>query len=482
MKIIDQKNIESELNKLDVTIKHAIKISLEDAGLLEYIDSSKIGEGISTYEDCKNIIDYIYLKIKEYFLSDYFIRALECFNSMPYNYKKEKIITNINFYESDFIDRYLFYKNGYNYDSTLNSTENHEKQNNTLINLKKHLVADMKEIFVYSHKNMVDIVNLYQNNQNNLSNDSLKNFYYWTNNKFNQYVFLCGCTPVKYVSFVEESKQRKVPLFFEYITIVFSDLFFKTTNHLSKASTNINNLKTHKDNNNICKLIESYNNSLEIVKKIQNMLISSNESFRANVFTHYINSIFANDFFKAIDSTFLKFVCGFINLKKLYDYSENLYINHNNKYAISQRIVIDNEIFDITNNLQYLNILEFGVKYNINFSKFDCFLNREYSGIDTTQIINKVRIEKFCMFLYLLYNNTSLCKLNICFPKLSTDMKEVIKILNNQLYHLGSRDSKIDLININSRLYKNNYLLFSYLFLYSVRHPNFSIQGKKANI
>lgn len=141
----NQNTIEIELNKLENTIKHAIKICLEDSNLYSFIDSSNIGMNISSYTDCKNIIDYIYLKIKEYFLSDYFIRAIEYFNTLPYTYNKEAMITNINFFESDYIDRYLFYKNDYVYNPKLNSTKNHKINNNELKSIKKHLVSDMKK-------------------------------------------------------------------------------------------------------------------------------------------------------------------------------------------------------------------------------------------------------------------------------------------------------------------------------------------------
>lgn len=53
--------IKQELTELDKTIKHAIKICLEDANMYQNLDESKIGENIITYNDCKNITDYIYL-------------------------------------------------------------------------------------------------------------------------------------------------------------------------------------------------------------------------------------------------------------------------------------------------------------------------------------------------------------------------------------------------------------------------------------
>lgn len=476
----NQNTIEIELNKLENTIKHAIKICLEDSNLYSFIDSSNIGMNISSYTDCKNIIDYIYLKIKEYFLSDYFIRAIEYFNTLPYTYNKEAMITNINFFESDYIDRYLFYKNDYVYNPKFNSTKNHKINNNELKSIKKHLVSDMKKISDYSHGDESDIINSYQKDQKILSHDSLKNFYYWINNGFNQYIFLFGCTPVKYISFFNKNNPRKVPLFFEFSTIIYSDLFFNTANHLTKSNTNLNSFKINQDNNNIENLLETYNNSLTTVKKFQSKLSLDAEYIRSNALIHYMNTIFANDFFQADDSIFLKYICSCVDFKNLFEFSKKLYSEKIG--AVIPIIKLNKDTLNVIDNLQFLNILEFGVKYNIDFSKFDIILNKRYIGITETLIIDKSNIESFCKFLYLLNNNISLYKLNINFPNLSTDIKSVIKTLNDQLCVINSRYNKINLIDTNSQLYKNNYLLFSYLFLYPIRHPNFSVQGRKSNI
>lgn len=480
MNKINHFKIEDELNRLDETIKHAIKICLEDANLFECADDKKIGKEVLSYADCKNIVDYVYLKIKEYFLSEYFIRALECFNTLPYNDKNKKIVANRSFFESVYVDCYLFWKNGYEYDLNLNSAQNHAQIDNVLKNIKKHLVNDMKKISNYTHGDTKDIIALNYMDDIILSHDSLKNFYYWANTEFNQNIFLCGCSPVKYVAFLEQNKQRKVPLFFEFATVVYTDLFFNTTNHLSKADTNINSYRIHQDNNNISKLLQTYNNSLEVVKKIQNKLILNNELIRANAMTHYMNSIFANDFFKSSNSLFLNYICSCVNFKRLYDYSCSIFTSTNNNDINPQKLVINKNIIDITNYIQYLNILEFGVKYNINFTQFDSLLSKKYNGISEMLICDKFYIDRFCTFLYLLYNNISLNEFDISFPNISTsNIGSLIKILNQELYNLNSRKNDIEFLNINSKLYKENSLLFSYLFLYPVRHPKLSIQGKK---
>src|SRR5699024_8755553 len=117
------------------------------------LDESKIGKDITTYKDCKNITDYIYLKIKEYFIFNYFIRALERSNSFITDNYEINIISNPDLFESDYIDKYLFYKNDYKYNSSLNSTQNHKNYDNILINIKKHLLANMKTISKYTHGN-----------------------------------------------------------------------------------------------------------------------------------------------------------------------------------------------------------------------------------------------------------------------------------------------------------------------------------------
>lgn len=183
--------LKQELIKLDKTIKHAIKICLEDANMYQNLDESKIGKDITTYNDCKSITDYIYLKIKEYFIFNYFIRALERSSRFITDNYEVNIVSNPNLFESDYIDKYLFYKNDYKYDSNLSSTQNHSNYDNILINIRKHLLANMKNISDYTHGNEIDIIENYIQNQEILSEDSLKNFSYWINNNFNQYVFLC---------------------------------------------------------------------------------------------------------------------------------------------------------------------------------------------------------------------------------------------------------------------------------------------------
>ena len=271
-----------------------------------------------------------------------------------------------------------------------------------------------------------------------------------------------------------------MPLFFEFSTIIYSDLFFNTANHLTKSNTNLNSFKINQDNNNIENLLETYNNSLTTVKKFQSKLSLDAEYIRSNALIHYMNTIFANDFFQADDSIFLKYICSCVDFKNLFEFSKKLYSEKIG--AVIPIIKLNKDTLNVIDNLQFLNILEFGVKYNIDFSKFDIILNKRYIGITETLIIDKSNIESFCKFLYLLNNNISLYKLNINFPNLSTDIKSVIKTLNDQLCVINSRYNKINLIDTNSQLYKNNYLLFSYLFLYPIRHPNFSVQGRKSNI
>lgn len=467
--------IKQELTELDKTIKHAIKICLEDANMYQNLDESKIGENIITYNDCKNITDYIYLKIKEYFIFNYFIRALERSNSFITDNYEVNIISNPDLFESDYIDKYLFYKNNYKYDSSLSSTQNHKNYDNILINIRKHLLANMKKISEYTHGNELDIIENYKQNREKLSEDSLKNFSYWINNNFNQYVFLCGSTPIKYISFLNEEKRRRVPMFFEYDIILYTDLFFKKPNHLSKANTNINSLKKNQDNNNIESLIETYNQSMQIIHKFENKFIVNEDHIRFNALKYYFNNIYANDFFKADNSTFLQYICDFINFKELVNYSK--ITKKNQQKLIIQYFKLNKETTTITSYLQFINILEFGIKYNVDFSKFDSLLDQEFSGINRNFIINKHNIQSFCTFLYLLYNNTSLQKFDINFFNLSDDIENIIDILNNELAKLNNQNNDIKLINKNSKLFKENYLLFSYLFLYPFRHPNYSIQG-----
>lgn len=467
--------LKQELIKLDKTIKHAIKICLEDANMYWDLDESKIGKDITTYNDCKSITDYIYLKIKEYFIFNYFIRALERSSRFITDNYEVNIVSNPNLFESDYIDKYLFYKNDYKYDSNLSSTQNHSNYDNILINIRKHLLANMKNISDYTHGNEIDIIENYIQNQEILSEDSLKNFSYWINNNFNQYVFLCGSTPIKYISFLNEEERRRVPMFFEYDIVLFTDLFFKKPNHLSKANTNINSLKKNQDNNNIESLIETYNQSIQIINKFEDKFIANEDYIRFNALKYYFNSIYANDFFKAENSTFLQYICDFINFKELVNYSK--IIKKNQQQLIMQDFKLNKETTTITSYLQFINILEFGIKYNIDFSEFDSLLNKFFSGINRDFIINKHNIQSFCTFLFLLNNNTSLQKLDINFFNLLDDIENIIDILNNELAKLNNQNNDIKLINKGSKLFKKNYLLFSYLFLYPFRHPNYSIQG-----
>lgn len=464
---------------LEDQLKEIIENCLEYAGIDKNLSFFTINKNLKSYSNYRTITDYIFLKLKEYYLSYAHLKSIE-YSLLEKNENNYNIPSKNSDYKT--INAYLEYKakNVFKYSKTIDIENYVTSESKNLI--KK--ISEFRKISFYpkNEKELNGITEAFLFNQNNSTEDILKRFYNSVNHDFDNVSFLFGNTPFKYKGFLASYKDSPDFLSFDYL--LYFEAFYKNSadNFIAKSVTPLKNLRDKNNNNNIQnnfnRIINSYNSLLDKTNILLNYYSLSNNknNYEFQACRHFSNVILSNDFFSSTsESYFFQYLYPKIDFKELFNYSKSLYKGNG-----KQSFKLNKESIKNIENLKYIEVLEFCIKYNLDLTIFDGFFLNSFNGFDSEMLQAKILLDKLILFLYFLRHNIKLLN----FEKDAIDIrikrflqktykKTIQKCIYEHLSSFKNRELDLKKLDIPFKLDVNGRLLFSYLFLYPTRHPTF---------